>query len=64
MLLSKERFRVRADVFFFFLREILARQNEDGQIAAVRGLLRHSASNSNPLILGSTKSRMTSSGRA
>src|SRR2546425_2811662 len=32
--------------------------------SAVRGLERHSASNSKPLILGRTKSRMTSSGRA
>src|SRR5216684_7814406 len=31
--------------------------------SAVRGLERHSASNSKPLILGRTKSRMTSSGR-
>src|SRR6266481_8223996 len=31
--------------------------------SAVRGLERHSASNSKPLILGSTKSRITSSGR-
>src|SRR5258706_16452113 len=31
--------------------------------SAVRGLERHSASNSKPLILGRTKSRITSSGR-
>ena len=32
MLLSKERFRVGADVFLFFLGEILARQNKHGKI--------------------------------
>src|SRR6202022_207312 len=32
MLFTIERFRVRADVFFFFLGEILARQNKHGKI--------------------------------
>src|SRR5882762_5097632 len=44
-----------------FVRSLLVNTNTER--SAVRGLERHSASNSKPLILGRTKSRIISSGR-